>query len=283
MSALTRRQFLKSAFGFGILGLTAAYPVILERYIILTNYYRVAVPNLPKEFSGFRIVHLTDLHYGFLVPLAIIEEVVARANRLQPDIIVCTGDYVHERNSTRQIDLVWPVLGKLAAPSGVYSILGNHDHWADTGRSEYWLNRTGQDLRHKSVRLEREGKRVWMAGAGDFLEDHRNLDGLLGDVPAGACRILLAHNPDTVDTSYSSRIDLTIAGHTHGGQVVIPLLGPPVLPVLNKAYTSGLTHSLRGNKVFISKGIGWTHVPVRFNCYPEIAVLELVPETGAGR
>lgn len=275
MNDISRRQFLKNTLSYGLLGLLGSYPFCIERYTILTNHYRIAVPNLPKEFSGFRIVHLTDLHYGFLVPLSLIQHVVERANSLSADMIVCTGDYVHERNSVRQIDRVWPVLAQLRARSGVYSVLGNHDHWADTDRSAYWLKRTGQDLRHQLIRIERGGKWLQLAGAGDFIEDHRNLDALLGRIPQEDCRILLAHNPDTLDTDYSSRIDLAIAGHTHGGQVVIPYLGPPVLPVRNKAYTSGLRHSLRGSKVFISKGIGWTHLPVRFNCYPEIAVLEL--------
>ncbi|HKZ15868.1 MAG TPA: metallophosphoesterase [Geobacteraceae bacterium] len=267
---------------FGSLGLLASYPTFIERYIILTNFYRIAVPNLPKEFSGFRIVHLTDLHYGFLVPIGLIQHVVTRANQLKPDVVVCTGDYVHERNSAKQIDKVWPVLSQLAAPSGVYSILGNHDHWADTERSDYWLKRTRQDLRHDIVRIERQGRQIWLAGAGDLWEDHRNLDSLFSKVPDADCRILLAHNPDTVDTLYSSRIDLTLSGHTHGGQVVIPFFGPPVLPVRNKEYTSGLRRSIRGSKVFISKGIGWAIYPVRFNCLPEIAVLELVPETAQG-
>lgn len=275
MNDISRRQFLKNTLSYGLLGLLGSYPFCIERYIILTNHYRIAVPNLPKEFSGFRIVHLTDLHYGFLVPLSLIQHVVERANSLSADMIVCTGDYVHERNSARQIDRVWPVLAQLRAPSGVYSVLGNHDHWADTDRSAYWLKRSGQDLRHQLIRIARGGKWLQLAGAGDFIEDHRNLDALLGRIPEEDCRILLAHNPDTLDTDYSCRIDLAIAGHTHGGQVVIPYLGPPVLPVRNKAYTSGLRHSLRGSKVFISKGIGWTHIPVRFNCYPEIAVLEL--------
>jgi predicted MPP superfamily phosphohydrolase len=282
MNEITRRNFLKRTFLFGTLGLLTGYPVFVERYIILTNFYRIAVPNLPREFSGFRIVQLSDLHYGFLVPLGLIQYVITRANLLKPDIIVCTGDFVHERNSVKQIDRIWPVLTQLNAPSGVYSVLGNHDHWADTERSDYWLKKTRQDLRHKIVEIERGGERIWLAGAGDLWEDHRNLDGLFSEVPDADCRILLAHNPDTVDTTYSTRIDLTISGHTHGGQVVIPFFGPPVLPVRNKNYSSGLKHSIRGSKVFISKGIGWTIYPVRFNCMPEIAVLELVPETKRG-
>ncbi|MBI2264745.1 MAG: metallophosphoesterase [Armatimonadetes bacterium] len=276
-SKLGRRKFLKRACALGALGLLASYPVLVERNIILTNVYRVPVPNLPTVFSGFRIVHLTDLHYGFLVPMGVIREVVERANRLKPDLIVCTGDYVHERNSARQINQVWPALGRLAAPSGVYSVLGNHDHWADTAASDHWLKRTGQDLRHKTARIERDGHKLWLAGAGDLWEDHRNLDGILGEVPGKDCRILLAHNPDTADTEYVSRTDLIVSGHTHGGQVNIPFVGTPLLPVRNKNYQSGLRISPRGCTVFISKGIGWTVCPIRFNCFPEIAVLELVP------
>jgi len=278
LKKVSRRQFLKRAGWFGSAGLLFSYPVFIERYIIQTNFYRIAVPNLPKAFSGFRVVHLTDLHYGFLVPLQLIQHVVQQANELKPDIIVCTGDYVHEKNSAKQIDQVWPVIDRLAATSGVYSVLGNHDHWADADRSDYWLKRTQQDLRHKINRIERDGQRLWLAGAGDLWEDHKSLDELLRDIPGEDCRIVLAHNPDTADTTYSSRIDLMVSGHTHGGQVDIPFYGPPILPVKNKAYSSGLKRSLRGTRVFLSKGIGWTILPIRFNCMPEIAVLDLVPD-----
>jgi len=278
MMKITRRQFIKRVCSWGSIGLVASYPFFIERYIVLTNYYRVSVPNLPLAFSGFRIVQLSDLHYGSLVPLELIQHVVERANKIKPDLIVCTGDYVHEKNSAKQIDQVWPVLSQLTAPMGVYSVLGNHDHWADTDRSDYWLTRSRQDLRHKSVQIERQGQRLWLAGAGDFWEDHRNLDTLLDNLPGSDCRIVLAHNPDTADTQYFSRIDLMLSGHTHGGQVSIPFIGPPVLPVQNKNYSSGMKRSPRGCKVFISKGIGWAIYPVRFNCFPEIVVLELGPE-----
>jgi len=262
----------------GAVGLVASYPVFIERYIIRVNRYRIPVTNLPDHFSGFRIVHLTDLHYGLLVPLALIRWVVAQANTIGKDIILCTGDYVHERNATGQIDTVWPVLSELKADGGVYSVLGNHDHWANTDRSQYWLSRTGQDLRHRVAKIERNGQRIWLAGAGDFWEDDRPLDKLLRQIPAKDCRIVLAHNPDTADTDYSERIDLMVCGHTHGGQVNVPFLGTPMLPVKNKNYSSGLKLSPKGTRVFISKGIGWAVFPVRFNCYPEIAILDLFPD-----
>ena len=283
MQKISRRRFLRLTTSLGTLGLLASYPVFIERNIILTNHYRLAVPHLPQAFSGLRIVHLTDLHYGPLVPLSLIRNVVERANALQGDLIVCTGDYVHRlkvstQTAAEQVDAVWSVLSELAAPLGVFSVLGNHDHWAYTERSEYWLEQTGQGVQRKAVSIEKGGERLWLAGTGDYWEDPYNLDDVLGGLPASDCRIVLAHNPDSADTDFSARMDLMIAGHTHGGQVNIPGIGTPIVPVQNKDYTRGLVLSTKGQKVFISTGIGWANLPVRFNCYPEIAVLELVPE-----
>jgi len=162
---VTRRQFLKLAGAASLLGLAASYPVMIERYIVLVNRYRIAVPHLPAPFRGFRIVHLTDLHLGPLVPLWFLDRVIDRANRQRAEVIVCTGDYVHERNNTRQIDTIWPSLCRLSAPLGVYSVLGNHDHWANTARSLYWLQRSGQGIRHSARAIEAGGARPgsWVA------------------------------------------------------------------------------------------------------------------------
>ncbi len=274
---ISRRRFIRWACGAGAFGLVAGYPVFVERYLITVNRYRIPVPNLPEAYTGFRIVHLTDLHYGALVPLTVIRYVVSRANQIARDAIVCTGDYVHERQATGQIDIVWPQLARLVAPAGVYSVLGNHDHWADTARSQHWLEASGQDLRHRAASIDRDGQRIWLVGAGDLWEDHVSVDELCAGLPERECRILLAHNPDTADSEYTARVDLILSGHTHGGQVVLPFVGPPVLPVSNKAYSSGLVRSPRGTSIFISRGIGWAVYPVRLNCLPEIAVLELIP------
>ncbi|MEI7903553.1 MAG: metallophosphoesterase [bacterium] len=96
----------------GMLGVAASYPVFIERYIVLTNTYRIPVPNLPEAFSGFRIVQVTDLHYGLLVPLALIRNVIARVNDIPRDLVVCTGDFVHEKRATGQIEAVWPLVSE---------------------------------------------------------------------------------------------------------------------------------------------------------------------------
>jgi len=274
---IERRKFIKTML-FGGTGLVvASYPFFIERYLVWINHYNIPVANLPSPFEGFTIVHLSDLHFGFLVPRAVIQWVVNKANTLQKDIIVCTGDYVHENNATEQIDQVWPILSQLSAPQGVYTVLGNHDHWADTERSLYWMRKSGQDLRHKAIPIERNGQCIWLGGTGDLWEDNLLIDPTFEGIPARGCKILLAHNPDTADTDFNTRIDLFISGHTHGGQVRIPFYGAPILPVNNKRYTSGYIRTDK-TALFISRGIGWAYLPVRFNCPPEIAVLHLSTE-----
>lgn len=272
---MNRRSFLKSMFSGGAVVFAGSYPIFIERTIVQVNRYKIPIPNLPLSFHGFTLAHLTDIHLGFLVSSSFVEQIVHRTNSLNADAIVCTGDYVHERNTFEEIDKVWPILSKLSAKYGVYSVLGNHDHWADTDRSLYWLERSGQNIRHQCKPIYKGRERILIGGAGDFWGDELKIDKVFSGSDQDDCRILLSHNPDSVDTAFRTPLSLVLSGHTHGGQVVIPLLGAPVLPVENKAYTSGLIATPR-TPLFISRGIGWAILPVRFNCYPEIAVLELV-------
>ncbi|HSW61923.1 MAG TPA: metallophosphoesterase [Dissulfurispiraceae bacterium] len=271
---MSRRAFLRRFMLPGAACLVGGYSFAIERTDVEVNRYRIALPRLPAEFDGFTIVHLTDLHYGPFAGQSFFEKLVERVNGLSKDIVVCTGDYVLNRNTTTEVDAVWPILAQLQAPSGVYSVLGNHDHWADSKRSIFWLEKSGQSLRHKVLPLERDGKRIWLAGSGDLWEDHHALDPLLRTIPKEECRIILAHNPDSADRLKVETFDLMLAGHTHGGQVRFPLLGAPFMPVRNKDYTMGLVWSLKGAPVFISRGVGST-IPFRFNCAPEIALIEL--------
>lgn len=274
---VSRRKFLKLSLLSGVGAIIATYPFCIERYIFQVNTYRIPVPNLPSNFNGFTIAQLSDLHYGFLMPLMVVEQIIHKINTLQKDVIVCTGDYIHERNETTQIDTVWPHLMKLNANGGVYSVLGNHDHWGNTDRSLYWLEKSGQSIRHKAVPIIKGEERIWIGGAGDYLEDDLGIDTAFQHVPDRECKILLSHNPDSADTNFETRIDLMISGHTHGGQVNIPFIGPPILPVKNKSYSNGFMRTGRTN-LYISKGLGWAIIPIRFNCLPEISVLKLVRE-----
>lgn len=273
---INRRRFLRLA-GLGGVACAAGYPFLVERRLVFTNTCRVPLPNLPAAFAGLRIAHLTDLHYGGRMPLRRIKRIVERTNELGCDVIVATGDYVNGSESVRKIDEVWSALAKLRAPLGVHAVLGNHDHWADGGRSRQQLAETGQNLHNTTAALVRGKRRIHLVGAGDLWTDPTDLDPLLDALPESDCRIVLAHNPDSADADFRGRVDLFVCGHTHGGQVRIPFVGAPVLPVGNREYSSGLKASPRGTPVFISRGIGWAILPVRLNCPPEIAVLELTP------
>jgi len=138
-----------------------------------------------------------------------------------------------------------------------------------------WLERSGQSVRHTSQAIYRGKDRIVIGGSGDLWEDELGIDKAFQSSDEADFRILLSHNPDAADRYFKTRIDMMLCGHTHGGQVSIPFIGPPALPVQNKEYSSGLIKTEK-TTLFISRGIGWSMLPVRFNCLPEIAALNLI-------
>lgn len=262
---LGRRRFLQlgAAGAVGALGYGVACAYRFE-----VNTYRVPVPRLPRSFDGFTIVQLTDLHYGLGIPLAVAEAVVERVGRIEGDVVACTGDYVHGGDGPRAVDRIWSLLDTLRARSGVYSVLGNHDHmWDNQDRSLWWMEQSGQGVRHRAVPITRGADRIWIGGAGDLWFDTPGIDLAFRAAPRDECKILLAHHPEAADTAFETEVDLVLSGHTHGGQISFPPL---------TAGMSGL-QTRSGTSVFICRGIGWYLLPVRVACPPEIAVLRLVP------
>ena len=252
------------------------YMVFIERYLLQVNTYHLSFDNLPVEFDGVRILQISDLHYGFLMPMPYIRYVLATAMEAKADIIVGTGDYVKKRKTDKEIRKVWPEMYKLSAKYGVYMVLGNHDHWADEKLSIKYLRESGFSVRHTVHCMGRSPKRLCIGGAGDFTEDDANVDIAFSNTTGDDFNILLAHNPDTADLAYKTKVDLIISGHTHGGQFRLPFNNKAlILPIKNRQYDSGQRKNARGQTVFISKGIGWSILPIRFNCLPELAVLQL--------
>ncbi len=261
--------------GLGSLGaLVASYPIFIERFMLELNHYRIPIPNLPPAFDGFRIVQLSDMHIGPMSPEWFLQSAVDMANKIPKDIIVFTGDAVQSDVPDSDIDTIWKMLGSLQAPSGVYSIYGNHDHWIGIDKSMHYAEKYNRVLRHQAVRLERDGQHVWLGGFGDLWDDDLGADACFANSEKNDCRIVLAHNPDTADIPLDYDIDLYICGHTHGGQANLPIIRDLVTPVNNLNYIQGLVQS-ENSQVFISKGIGWGGCPARINCPPEVALIEL--------
>lgn len=273
---MDRRRFLKC-----VAGSAAATATLGGGYSLLESGWfhavesRVEVGGLPAAFKGVRIAFLSDMHHGPWTGLKYIEQTVAAANALKPDLCVLGGDYCH--NGPQFIDPCIDALGDLHAPLGTVSVLGNHDIWNGPRRTRRAMDRKKiQCLVNDGMWLERGGQKLFIAGVDDFVQSFPDLDEALDKLPAGENCILLSHNPDMVDeTRHEPRVKLMLSGHTHGGQINFPLLGAPIIPSSTGGkYVQGL-YELPHTKLFVSRGLGTVTPPIRFNCRPEINLIEL--------
>lgn len=267
--SLTRKAFLVSA-------LASVYSFLIERYWLQVNHYSIVSDRLPKSFHNFKIAVLTDLHYGILMPEPWIEQIINRVNSIGADVIIGVGDYVHAKRIDSELLVVWRHLKNLKAKNGVYFVNGNHDHWANTKLATQLLQESGFNVEHSPKLISKNGEQILISGVGDFWESNFLLDQTLSPFDPRLFKIVLAHNPDSVDLKHNTFVDLFVSGHTHGGQVRVPFLNySPILPVKNKTYDCGIKKLKNKEQLFISRGIGWAVLPIRFNAPPEIAVLNL--------
>jgi predicted MPP superfamily phosphohydrolase len=275
---LTRRQFLKFALGAttGAAGVAlggSVYSALIEPQWLSIERIDVPLARLPRELDGFTIAQLSDLHLGPYVGNTEIRSAVEATNQLRPDAIVLTGDYV-----TREADLMDDCareLSALAAPAGVYAVLGNHDHWSSLEHITHALeNNSIPVLINDAMPVERNGARLWIAGVDDVWQRRADLNSALRQVPVTEPTVLLAHEPDYAEVVRHYPVDLQLSGHSHGGQVRLPFYGAPILPYLAKKYPIGLKRA-DALWVYTNRGIGVVSPPVRFNCRPEITLLTL--------
>lgn len=282
-SQLSRRKFLRWTLGTGLATAAAGaagvgYVYAIEPDWLAVERVTVHAAGLPPALEGLTIAQLSDFHWGPYSGLREVRAAVERANALSPDLIVLTGDYV--LSSAEYAAPCAHELAALRAPLGVLAIPGNHDYWTDIGEVTAQLRAAGLTLlRNASHRLEVNGFPLWLVGLDDVWERHHDLDAALAGVPQGEPALLLAHEPDFADEAARSphRILLQLSGHSHGGQVNLPLLGRPILPWLGQKYPAGL-RTVPGSalQVYTSRGIGVIAPPVRFNCRPEVTLLTLV-------
>lgn len=235
----------------------------------------VEVAGLPAELDGFAIAHLTDFHRSPLVPNRLVERGVRVANAMEPDLVVLTGDFVSV--SSRFAVSCARALGELKAEHGVYAVLGNHDHWEGGARVASELEANGITmLTNASVAVERDGARFWLVGIDDLIAGEPCLDTALLGVPQDEPRILLCHEPDFAPEAASHGFALQLSGHTHGGQLDLPVLGRAVLPDMGVLYPAGLHRVSRTDTyVYTNVGLGVVTAPLRYRCPPEVALITL--------
>ncbi len=231
----------------------------------------ITLARLPKRLDGFKIIQLSDTHHSPFTDLAHIERAVKIANRLRPDMFVLTGDYVsHERE---YIAPVAAALGKLKSRYGTFACLGNHDHWTDADLVTHLFRGEGiQVLINEGLRFEARGSSFWLAGVDDYMVGKTDVSASMKGSYPDEMKLLLAHNPIIFREAARMGIDLTLSGHTHGGQVKVRDDAKRLFP--QRKLKAGL-HKRKNSQVYITRGIGTVVVPMRYHCPPEITLLEL--------
>ena len=270
---LTRRRWLIGCGGAAVAGLAAGIACD-DRWDLHTSRIEVKLAGLGKDLDGFTIGHLTDLHRGTYIPASFLERAVKTANALKPDLFVLTGDYV--TRSTRFMNSCALALKELSAPCGKVAVLGNHDYWTGADEVTRELTETAgvQVLKNRSILITQRHAALTVAGLDDPVTGHDDLEATLTTAPGSIPVVLLAHAPDIMKDAARRKVALVLAGHTHGGQIVIPGYGPPVVPSHCRGYASGLKH-LDGTTMYVNRGVGMAILPVRLNCPPEIALITL--------
>lgn len=259
------------------------YAVHVEPTWLEVNRHDIPIGELPSAFAGFRIVQMSDFHGSKQVSLGYLQEAVDLAHQQRPDLIVLTGDFVHK--GFQHVDGVARVLGRLRSPLGVFAVLGNHDFSVRNAlgirRYRHLHSAVAQALSRHGIRvlqnethvLEKHRQRLYLTGVEDLwsrvCDPDRALAGLSHSVP----RIVLAHNPCTIERLNGHRCDLMLSGHTHGGQVKLPGLGRFTLGPQGRRFAAGL-YQCNQSLLYVNKGVGFGF-RVRYGVRPEVAVFDL--------
>jgi predicted MPP superfamily phosphohydrolase len=264
---------------------TVLYAFFIEPNRLVVREETIQIKGWPAGADKLKIAVLSDLHVGSpYIDAAKLQFIVSKVNEAQPDLVVLLGDYVaadsDKKSSVRGGKIVEPEiiaenLKGLRARLGVFAVLGNHDWWYDGERVKRALESAGiRVLENDVARIESNGQGIWLAGLGDLWTGEPNIEETLRKMTDTGPVIALTHNPDLFPQIPAS-VPLTLAGHTHGGQVNLPVLGALKVPSgFGQRYSAG--HVFENNHhLFVTTGIGTSIIPVRFRVPPEIVILTI--------
>lgn len=279
---IDRRRFVvRSAFTAGAI---AFYSNDVARHELEVTHPTFYLKNLPPAFHGFRIAQISDLHLEEYTEDYFLRRVVDHVNDLAPDMVLVTGDFISRGPLTPTVSFqaagrCAELLSHLRCPLR-YGILGNHDAAVSSQAVRHHMESNGLPmLVNQSTRIEHNGSHIYLAGLDDTEFGNPDLHAALPatiDAPV----ILLVHEPDYADNvvvhERAKDVDLILSGHTHGGQIRLPFIGPIALPPNGRLYPEGHFQVGR-SQLYVNRGIGTVGVPFRLNCPPEITLATLLP------
>lgn len=281
---MNRRAFLrlvgKTLLGAGVSsGAAVGYAAKIEPHWPELVHVELPLPRLPRELDGFTIAQMSDMHLvsnpdlpNFTSP----EDVrrgVNMINQLKPQMVVLTGDLFF--GSAYFAQVCAQEVAALRAPFGVFAIMGNHERWIEPAEAEEPLREVGlQVLCNASQPVKVKNSELWVLGMDDLIWELGDLESTMEGVPEEAFKILLVHEPDFADEAAQHRIDLQLSGHSHGGQIRLPGIGPLVLPKMAEKYPMGL-YQVDDMLLYTNRGLGVIRPTMRFNCRPEITLFRL--------
>lgn len=282
---LTRRDFLKllkaGAIDLALLLLGGAgYRFLFEPGLVKVESVHLRLRRLTQAFHRIRIAQISDIHMGGWMNAERLQQVADIVVAQKPDLLLITGDFLIGHNfdkvSEHHIQDLIDVLSPLAKSIPSFAILGNHDYWTNPDAVREMLKVCGiRELTNSVFTLRRGTETLHLCGVDDAWEGNVRLEDVLNQLTDDGAAILLAHEPDFADQSaITGCFDLQVSGHSHGGQVVLPFLGPPFLPYLGQKYPSGL-YKVREMYQYTNRGVGTGRLPIRINCPPEITLFTL--------
>ena len=254
----------------------ALYGTLFGARVLRREQVTVPVRGLPPGWHGVRIVQLSDLHAGRHVTRQRLEGIARRAAKLKPDLLVVTGDIVH--NSPAFARQAAEAIAKVPTRYGIFACLGNHDFWAGPDAVDRELTRAGvQVLRNRGVVLERNGDQLWLCGVDDPWSGRFDLAGALRGRPPGTATVLLSHQPNTWPRAQELGIALQLSGHTHGGQLALLWLHRSLsLARFITPFVAGL-YRVGSSYLYVNRGAGSVMPMVRIGARPEVTEILLVP------
>jgi uncharacterized protein len=281
----SRRDFLRllkvGAVDLGLLAAGGAgWSFFVEPNWIRIENVELNLPRLAPEFSGIRIAQISDIHMGGWMNAERLQHIADLVVEQNPDLFLLTGDFlighIFDKTSEQHLQDLVEILSPLAKSIPSFGILGNHDYWTNADAVREMLSTSGiANLSNSVFTITRGKEKLHLCGVDDIWEGHVRMDDVLGKLKDDSAAILMAHEPDFADISAeTNRFDLQVSGHSHGGQVVFPFYGPPILPYLGQKYPSGL-YQVGDMLQYTNRGVGMVDPFVRFNCPPEITVFTL--------